>query len=404
MPRPDKFEETIESFTNYKERLDAHFVANSISDVKKSACLLSALGAKVYGTLRSLTAPALPSTKSYEELCAILTSHFFSKPLEIKGRFRFHKKNQDSSESVPNFITTIKRLSEHCNFGANLNTALRDRFVCGLKDVNIRKRLLQKQNLTFDTATNLALSMETAQHDAVEMQGEALTSHSQSAHSVSGLKQKNKVPSKIFPLVHHVSRLIMAEKGSNAIFGRDWLSQVKIHWEGLHQQIHKVGLDAESNTATLKEKFKDLFSDGIGKVKSVSASLEVNSDAKPKFFKARAVPFAIKPKVGKALKDLERQGILNKVSHSDWATPIVPVLKKSGDVRVCGDFKVTFNPVLKAEHYTLPRLNDMMASLDQGKKFSKIDLRQAYFQLPLTDKSKTLPLLTLAKDCMSLKD
>ncbi|GFS02161.1 Pol polyprotein [Elysia marginata] len=139
------------------------------------------------------------------------------------------------------------------------------------------------------------------------------------------------------------------------------------------------------------------YTDGIGQVKSVSASLEVNSDATPKFFKARAVPFAIKPKVEKALDDLERQGILTKVSHSDWATPIVPVLKKSGDVRVCGNFKVTINPVLKAEQYTLPRLDDMMASLDQGKKFSKIDLRQAYFQLPLTDKSKHLTTINTSK-------
>ncbi|GFR90884.1 hypothetical protein ElyMa_004314800 [Elysia marginata] len=91
--------------------------------------------------------------------------------------------------------------------------------------------------------------------------------------------------------------LYILEKGSKPIFGRDWLSQVTMKWEGLHQQIHKVGLDAESNTATLKEKFKDLFSGGIGQVKSVSASLEVNSDATPKFFKARAVPFANKPKV-----------------------------------------------------------------------------------------------------------
>ncbi|GFS03078.1 hypothetical protein ElyMa_006460900 [Elysia marginata] len=38
-----------------------------------------------------------------------------------------------------------------------------------------------------------------------------------------------------------------------------------------------------------------------------------------------------------------------------------------------------------------------MASLDQGKKFSKIDLRQAYFQLPLTDKSKHLTTINTSK-------
>ncbi|GFS06855.1 Pol polyprotein [Elysia marginata] len=38
-----------------------------------------------------------------------------------------------------------------------------------------------------------------------------------------------------------------------------------------------------------------------------------------------------------------------------------------------------------------------MASLDQGKKFSKIDLRQAYFQLPLTDKSKHRTTINTSK-------
>ncbi|GFR83030.1 hypothetical protein ElyMa_005966300 [Elysia marginata] len=30
--------------------------------------------------------------------------------------------------------------------------------------------------------------------------------------------------------------LYIPEKGSNPIFGRDWLSQVTMNWEGLHQQ------------------------------------------------------------------------------------------------------------------------------------------------------------------------
>ncbi|GFO15532.1 polyprotein [Plakobranchus ocellatus] len=158
MPRPDKFEDNLESFTNYKERLDSYFVANAIdSDPKKAACLLSALGPKVYGTLRSLTAPALPSTKSYAELCTILTAHYCPKPLEIMERFKFHKRNQNSSESISEFCTAIKKLSEHCNFGETLKMALRDRFVCGLRDVNIQKRLLQEQNLTLKTATQVGL-------------------------------------------------------------------------------------------------------------------------------------------------------------------------------------------------------------------------------------------------------
>ena len=60
-----------------------------------------------------------------------------------------------------------------------------------------------------------------------------------------------------------------------------------------------------------------------------------------KKIKPRPVPFALKPKVGSELKRLVSLGILEKIDHSDFATPIVPVLKTDGNVRICGDFSVT---------------------------------------------------------------
>ena len=52
--------------------------------------------------------------------------------------------------------------------------------------------------------------------------------------------------------------------------------------------------------------------------------------------------------IEKEFARLEAEGILGKVSHSDWATPIVPVPKaKTDEIRICGDFKVTVNPALE---------------------------------------------------------
>jgi hypothetical protein len=52
----------------------------------------------------------------------------------------------------------------------------------------------------------------------------------------------------------------------------------------------------------------------------------------------------MRPKVEKELDRLEQEGVIFKVPTSDWATPIVPIAKKSGDVRICRDLKVTINP------------------------------------------------------------
>ena len=53
---------------------------------------------------------------------------------------------------------------------------------------------------------------------------------------------------------------------------------------------------------------------------------------------------AVPHKIEQELARLEKNSIIKKVESSEWATPIVPVLKKDNTVRICGDYKVTFNP------------------------------------------------------------
>lgn len=76
------------------------------------------------------------------------------------------------------------------------------------------------------------------------------------------------------------------------------------------------------------------------------------------------------------------------MDRSEWATPIVPIIKKDGSVRMCGDFKETVNSMLHVDQYPLPHLDDIFAALAGGKHFSKIDLKQAYLPLPVEESSK----------------
>ena len=80
--------------------------------------------------------------------------------------------------------------------------------------------------------------------------------------------------------------------------------------------------------------------------------------------------------------------MIEPVRFSEWAAPVVPVVKSDGFIRICGDYKQTTNSVARADAYPLPRVEDILASLAGGKSFSKLDLAHAYQQLVLDEESK----------------
>lgn len=89
----------------------------------------------------------------------------------IAERFHFHQRSQGVGESIAEYLAEQRRLITHCAYGTHLNEALRDRLVCGLRNVAIQKRLLSEADLTLETATRLALGMESAERNAQSLKG-----------------------------------------------------------------------------------------------------------------------------------------------------------------------------------------------------------------------------------------
>ena len=73
----------------------------------------------------------------------------------------------------------------------------------------------------------------------------------------------------------------------------------------------------------LLTEYKDVFRDELGTIKDHKVKLALNEGARPKFFKPRRVPFALREAVDEELCRLEQDGVLKKVSTSEWASPIV---------------------------------------------------------------------------------
>ena len=81
------------------------------------------------------------------------------------------------------------------------------------------------------------------------------------------------------------------------------------------------------------------------------------------------------------------------MERSEWAAPIVVVQKKDGGVRICGDLKVTINPVICPQVYPLPTPEEMFSALANGETFTRLDLARAYRQMKV--KPECQHLLTI---------
>ena len=85
-------------------------------------------------------------------------------------RYNFNSRSQRDGESVSQFVAELHKLSEHCDFENSLEDMLRDRLVCGIRDVRVQRRLLAEAGLTFAKAFGLAQTSELAEKNFQDLQ------------------------------------------------------------------------------------------------------------------------------------------------------------------------------------------------------------------------------------------
>ncbi|GFW73321.1 retrovirus-related Pol polyprotein from transposon 412 [Trichonephila clavipes] len=106
----------------------------------------------------------------------------------------------------------------------------------------------------------------------------------------------------------------------------------------------------EQNVNNLLREYRDILDDRLGEISNYEAKLKLRPGVKAKFCRVQIVPFA------------EKEGIIEKVDSSEWAIPVVPILKTDGSIRLslCADYSVTLNPNLTVPQHPLPRLEKIL--------------------------------------------
>ena len=194
--------------------------------------------------------------------------------------------------------------------------------------------------------------------------------------------------------LQHSLPLLVVQEGTSALFGRNWLMDIKLDWKNL-PGLNNVGpifpsASAPQGNLTLDsvlQHYYELFQPELGCY--TGEPVVCNESKGAKFHKARAVPYALQSKVESTLLKMEKDGVIERVTSAVSAAPIVVAGKKeSEDVRVCGDFSVTYNAYANVKTDPMPQIKDMHSVLRGCTVFNVLDIKQAYHQIPIAQKSQ----------------
>ncbi|XP_063392275.1 uncharacterized protein LOC134677778 [Cydia fagiglandana] len=362
----------------YVERLEQYFIANTVSESVKVATLITVVGRDAYELMVNLCTPARPATKTFDQLKAIMKSHLQPKPSVLAERFKFRQRRQASDESIAEYVAALKKMSMTCNFGADsLQDNLRDQFVCGLSKDVIRQRLFAEEEITFEKAFKLAVTIDSAETESAVMEKrvdnhggstgvyQVASSWGRGSHGNGGAAGGRKVTGATRGGAgagrgasgrggRHGPGAAGAGRGrgaygsaagcktcggshdSNTCKFKAYVCRVcnrDGHLKRMCPRLREEQLFAlYDGGADGQVAFKEVFEDGLGRFTGGKVGFALREGARPVFLRARPLPYALREPVERALDQLVRDGIITPVPTSDWATPVVPEQKKAQQI------------------------------------------------------------------------
>ncbi|XP_043287486.1 uncharacterized protein [Venturia canescens] len=389
----------------YEERLNQYFIDNNVSGSHRIAVLITLVGQEAYKILRDLCDPLLSSTKTYTELCEILKGQFAPRIAPYNERREFFNLTQGETES--NATTTLQEILEaaktkEASIAVSSRTSMADLYkINTTASKNHSRKDASHHGKTTQKSSTHRSADEVSSNQVKEARSEASTQNyvgielNESIEFSDMLNLSNEAGA-----VEKPDSVELNVEGKTVCFkidsgaGKSVIPEklYKKYWSHCALENTPVGLKMYDNSVLVPVgqikvniKFRELDERGtLIVVKGGEKPLLSKDLMKVLGFYIASLPMALKKKLNEQLDILVENGVISLQNANAWGTPLVPILKSDGTLRVCADYKTPVNHFVKDVKYPFPRIEDIFAALCGGERFSKLDLSAVYNQLERT--------------------
>ncbi|XP_058042832.1 uncharacterized protein LOC131200239 [Ahaetulla prasina] len=132
------------------------------------AHFLNACGPEVFATAGALVAPVSIHDVPWDTLREKLKAHYAPTPSRIARRFKFRHRLQEEGEPLNLYIASLRTAALECEF-QDLDDALLEQLVCGVRDLRLQRRLLAMKDLTLPMALDEARAAEMSERSTADI-------------------------------------------------------------------------------------------------------------------------------------------------------------------------------------------------------------------------------------------
>lgn len=182
-----------ENYKRWRQRFDLYFTASGansrLDDGTKVALLLHSIGEEalqIYNTFEFGQ-----QARTYTNVLQKFDDYFTPLKNETMNRHVFFNTDKKESESFDDFVTSLRRLSQDCNFGGLRDSLIRDQIIRGIHEKNVRERLLKESDLDLNKCINICKTYELAAKQLKEFKEESPTISGIKASPVSQQQEKS---------------------------------------------------------------------------------------------------------------------------------------------------------------------------------------------------------------------